>query len=131
MDRFTAVEVALGAAHNRSHELHHEKTNNWVSNQVRHKPRGWLEAGNVIRVAKTMVLISFAVTAKLICAFFSHMQYLGFLMTQHIDTLPYMYSRIISGDLLPRHVQIFSTNSFFKGMIIPEPERLVRPFSIV
>ena len=30
-----------------------------------------------------------------------------------------------SGDLLPRHVQIFSTNSFFKGMIIPEPERLV------
>ena len=29
------------------------------------------------------------------------------------------------GDLLPRHVQIFSTNSFFKGMIIPEPERLV------
>ncbi|XP_052273246.1 cyclin-dependent kinase-like 1 isoform X2 [Dreissena polymorpha] len=28
------------------------------------------------------------------------------------------------GDLLPRHVQIFSTNSFFKGMIIPEPERL-------
>ena len=32
----------------------------------------------------------------------------------------------ISGDLLERHVQIFSTNSFFKGMIIPEPERLVR-----
>ncbi|XP_060571022.1 cyclin-dependent kinase-like 4 isoform X3 [Ruditapes philippinarum] len=28
------------------------------------------------------------------------------------------------GDLLPRHVQIFSANSFFKGMIIPEPERL-------
>ncbi|XP_052766530.1 cyclin-dependent kinase-like 1 isoform X2 [Mya arenaria] len=28
------------------------------------------------------------------------------------------------GDLLPRHVQIFSTNSFFKGMIIPEPERV-------
>ena len=31
----------------------------------------------------------------------------------------------ISGDLLPRHVQIFSTNSFFKGMVIPEPEKLV------
>ncbi|XP_064600510.1 cyclin-dependent kinase-like 1 [Liolophura sinensis] len=28
------------------------------------------------------------------------------------------------GDLLPRHVQIFSTNTFFKGMSIPEADRL-------
>jgi len=28
------------------------------------------------------------------------------------------------GDLLPRHMQIFSTNSFFKGLSIPEPDRL-------
>ena len=33
-------------------------------------------------VAKTKALISFAVTAKLICVFFSHMQNVGFLMTQ-------------------------------------------------
>ncbi|KAL5007998.1 hypothetical protein ScPMuIL_013579 [Solemya velum] len=28
------------------------------------------------------------------------------------------------GDLLPRHAEIFSTNIFFKGMSIPEPDRL-------
>ena len=62
-------------------EPHHEKTNNGVSNQVRHKPsvcRKWLEAGNfglrkerncTIPLAKTKSLISFAVTAKLICVF--------------------------------------------------------------
>ena len=64
-------------------EPHHEKTNNVDSKLVRHKSScskhsRWLEAGNfgfrkqincTIRVAKTKVLISFAVTAKLICAF--------------------------------------------------------------
>ena len=33
-------------------------------------------------VAKTKTLISFAVTAKLICVFFPHMQNVGFLMTR-------------------------------------------------
>ncbi|XP_076463898.1 cyclin-dependent kinase-like 1 [Babylonia areolata] len=28
------------------------------------------------------------------------------------------------GDLIPRHMQIFSNNVFFKGMSIPEPDRL-------
>ena len=55
------------------------KTNNVVSEQVRHNPSCTsTEAGNfgcrksrncTIRVAKTKALISFAVTAKLICAF--------------------------------------------------------------
>ncbi|XP_070180066.1 cyclin-dependent kinase-like 4 isoform X2 [Littorina saxatilis] len=29
------------------------------------------------------------------------------------------------GDLIPRHMQIFSNNAFFKGMSIPEPDRVV------
>lgn len=29
------------------------------------------------------------------------------------------------GDLIPRHLEIFSNNAFFKGMSIPEPDRLV------
>ena len=60
-----------------------EKTNN-LGYQVRHKPGRWSEDGNfgfrkkrdcTIRIAKTKalisfaVMISFAVTAKLICAF--------------------------------------------------------------
>ncbi|XP_059143125.1 cyclin-dependent kinase-like 1 isoform X2 [Physella acuta] len=28
------------------------------------------------------------------------------------------------GDLIPRHLEIFSNNTFFKGMTIPEPDRL-------
>ncbi|XP_048734552.1 cyclin-dependent kinase-like 1 isoform X2 [Ostrea edulis] len=28
------------------------------------------------------------------------------------------------GDLLPRHAEIFSNNTFFKGMTIPEPDRM-------
>ncbi|ESO93498.1 hypothetical protein LOTGIDRAFT_161601 [Lottia gigantea] len=28
------------------------------------------------------------------------------------------------GDLIPRHMEIFSCNAFFKGMIIPDPERM-------
>lgn len=28
------------------------------------------------------------------------------------------------GDLLPRHMQVFSTNSFFNGMTIPTPDRM-------
>ena len=60
-----------------------EKTNNLCfrpgpTQTSLYKHRRWLEAGNfgfrkkrnsTIRVAKTKVLISFAVTAKLICAF--------------------------------------------------------------
>jgi len=30
-----------------------------------------------------------------------------------------------AGDLLPRHVEIFSRNPFFRGMSIPEPEIVV------
>ncbi|PVD25649.1 hypothetical protein C0Q70_13308 [Pomacea canaliculata] len=33
------------------------------------------------------------------------------------------FARILS-DLIPRHMQIFSNNAFFKGMSIPEPDRL-------
>ena len=54
----------------------------------------WLEARNfgfrkkrdcTIRVTKTKTLISFAVTAKLICVFvFAYMQKAGFLMTRLI-----------------------------------------------
>ena len=55
-----------------------EKTNNVVSKQVRHKPgctvteAGWKlkkKRKYTIRVAKTKAMISFAVTAKLICVF--------------------------------------------------------------
>ena len=54
------------------------KPTNLSSDQVLHRHRRWLEVGNfgfrkkrncTIRVAKTKGLISFAVTAKLICAF--------------------------------------------------------------
>ncbi|KAI8487650.1 Cyclin-dependent kinase-like 1 [Branchiostoma belcheri] len=34
------------------------------------------------------------------------------------------------GDLIPRHQQIFSTNQFFNGLTIPEPERRVSKFSV-
>ena len=30
-----------------------------------------------------------------------------------------------TGDLLPRHMEIFSNNSFFKGLTIPTPDVLV------
>ena len=60
------------------YEPHRGKTNNVVSEQVRHKPactsterarslKFWIYC--TIRVAKTKALISLAVTAKLICAF--------------------------------------------------------------
>ena len=39
-------------------------------------------------MAKTKALISFAVTAKLICVFVSHMQTSVFLMTRLICTIP-------------------------------------------
>jgi len=32
---------------------------------------------------------------------------------------------LLTGDLLPRHVEIFSRNPFFRGMSIPEPEVVV------
>ena len=40
-----------------------------------------------MQVAKTKALISFAVTAKLICVLFSHMQKAGFLTTRLIFNL--------------------------------------------
>ena len=55
-----------------------EKTNNSGSETSQYSHRRWIEAGNfgfrklrnfTIRVAKTKALISFAVTAKLICVF--------------------------------------------------------------
>ena len=55
--------------------------------------RRWLETRNfgfrkkrncTIRVAKTKALISFPVTAKLICVFVSHIQKAGFLRTRLI-----------------------------------------------
>ena len=67
------------------------KTNNVVSEQVRHKPSctskedGYrleildLESRGI--AAKTKALISFAVTAKLICVLFSYMQNVGLYMT--------------------------------------------------
>ena len=66
------------------HELRHEKKKNYVvSEQVRHKQelhkhKRWLVARNfgfkkksncTIHIAKTKAMISFAVTAKLICIF--------------------------------------------------------------
>ena len=62
---------------NKTFEPPRGKTNNVVSEQVRHKPTctsteaGWkLEILELsIRVAKTKALISFAVTTKLICVF--------------------------------------------------------------
>lgn len=30
----------------------------------------------------------------------------------------------VSGDLLPRHMQIFKSNQFFYGLSIPEPEHV-------
>ena len=59
--------------------------------------RRWLEAGNfvfrkyrdcTIRVAKTKALISFAVTAKLICVFVFAYAITGFLMTRLIYKCP-------------------------------------------
>ena len=29
------------------------------------------------------------------------------------------------GDLIPRHKQIFSTNQFFHGLVLPEPDTRV------
>ena len=31
----------------------------------------------------------------------------------------------VTGDLLPRHMEIFSNNSFFKGLTVPEPDKFV------
>lgn len=40
-------------------------------------------------------------------------------------------SLFFTGDLLPRHIEIFSKNPFFKGLTIPEPENLVSSIIIV
>lgn len=32
-----------------------------------------------------------------------------------------------AGDLIPRHQQVFSTNQFFCGVSIPEPQEMVTP----
>ena len=62
-------------------EPRHEKTNNVVFEQVQHKPSctstedGYrleildIESRGMVHIAKTKALISFAVDAKLICAF--------------------------------------------------------------
>ena len=60
-------------------ELRHEKTNNAVSEHVQHKPacslirrldaRDFEKRDCPICASKTKALISFAVTAKLVCAF--------------------------------------------------------------
>ena len=61
----------------KTNEPPHEKSNMFFEH-VLHKHKRWLEAGNfafrkwkncTILVAKTKALISFAVTAKLICVF--------------------------------------------------------------
>ena len=44
------------------------------------------------------------------------------------DIILFVY--FFSGDLIPRHMQIFSNNAFFKGMSIPEPDRLVSQISL-
>ena len=47
-------------------------------------------------------------------------------MVSHCDAswLFLMLHFFILGELLDRHMQVFSTNSFFKGMTIPIPERM-------
>ena len=81
----TGISSFIPACHkgSKSNEPQHEKTNNVDFDQVWHKPGctaywRWLEAGNfgfrkkrycTIQEAKTKALISFAVTAKLICVF--------------------------------------------------------------
>lgn len=36
---------------------------------------------------------------------------------------------LVKGDLIPRHQQVFSTNQFFSGVRIPDPESMVRAAS--
>lgn len=35
-----------------------------------------------------------------------------------------MSVRFLTGDLLPDHMRIFKDNEFFRGMSIPEPDRV-------
>lgn len=37
-----------------------------------------------------------------------------------------MISFLMSGDLIPRHQQVFRSNVFFSGVSIPEPDTTVR-----
>ena len=75
---FVKSDLSLWCTFGTPREPCHEKTYNVVSEQVRHKHRRWLEAGNfgfrkqrncTTHVGKTKAMISFAVTVKLICNF--------------------------------------------------------------
>jgi len=35
----------------------------------------------------------------------------------------------VTGELLPRHIEIFSNNDFFRGVTIPKPQYTVSIFS--
>lgn len=37
-----------------------------------------------------------------------------------------MISFLMSGDLIPRHQQVFRSNVFFSGVSIPEPDTMAR-----
>ena len=88
---FTVIQNYLKTfffSHITKFEPPHGKTNNGVSEQVRHKPGCTITEDSkrlefldlvicTISVAKSKALISFAVTAKLICAFVFHMQIVG------------------------------------------------------
>ena len=89
-----------------SFEPVHEKTNNLGSEQVRHKlgctDTRWLEAGNfgfrncTIHAAKTKVLISFPVTAKLICAFvFTYADYWFSHVVSYFESRDLYYIKIV------------------------------------
>ena len=49
-----------------------------------------------------------------------------YIVVSHFDVSWFflMLRIFILGELLDRHMQVFSTNSFFKGMTIPIPERM-------
>lgn len=42
------------------------------------------------------------------------------------DVMKLMILFLISGDLIPRHQQVFRSNVFFSGVSIPEPDTMVR-----
>lgn len=41
----------------------------------------------------------------------------------------FIFLILAQGDLIPRHQQVFSTNQFFSGVRIPDPENMVRAAS--
>ena len=76
------------------YEPHHGNSNNVVSEQIRHKSDCTAQKFEKkrkcsVRVAKTKALISFAVTAKLICAFvFAYADCWVFHEAAHISKRP-------------------------------------------